>query len=48
VGKTIIEKVQGIVTQFVIFWIFHDGHWFSLIKSGKNYWAKVRETKKQI
>jgi hypothetical protein len=23
-------------------------HWFSLIKSGKNYWAKVRETKKQI
>jgi hypothetical protein len=25
-----------------------ERHWFSLIKSGKNYWAKVRETKKQI
>jgi len=24
------------------------GHWFSLIKRGKNYWVKVRETKKQI
>ncbi len=34
------------VLEMPILGIF--GHWFSLIKSGKNYWAKVRETKKQI
>jgi hypothetical protein len=44
------EEPEGIVW----FWIgSHQEydeiwHWFSLIKSGKNYWAKVRETKKQI
>jgi len=40
----------GVVACFAFkfFYLSFEGHWFSLIESGKPYWVKVREIKKPI